>query len=74
MATVPCPSPGGRAAAFRRLSGGRVEGNGTTQVGGIEDHLGEIRFVYCDAGRTIAVYAWDARRRRSFGYVHQAIV
>lgn len=41
-----------------------MECNGTTWVGTLEDDLGEIRYVYCDACRTIAVDAWDARRRR----------
>ena len=41
-----------------------MECNGTTYVGVVEDNLGEIRYVYCDACRTIAVDAWDARRRR----------
>ena len=38
--------------------------NGTTYVGVVEDDLGEIRYVYCDACQTNAVDAWDARRRR----------
>ena len=31
--------------------------NGTTYVGVVEDDLGEIRFTFCDACRTIAVDA-----------------
>ncbi len=38
--------------------------NGTTTVGVVADDLGTIRYVFCDACRTIAVDAWDARRRR----------
>ncbi len=41
-----------------------MECNGTTYVGTLEDDLGETRFVFCDACRTIALDAWDARRRR----------
>ena len=41
-----------------------MECNGTTYVGAVEDDLGTIRVVFCDACRTIAVDAWDARRRR----------
>jgi hypothetical protein len=41
-----------------------MECDGTTYVGRVEDRLGEIRYVFCDACRTIAVDAWDARRRR----------
>ena len=48
-----------------------MECNGTTYVGVVEDDLGEIRYVYCDACRTIAVDAWDARRkRRSWGITY----
>lgn len=41
-----------------------MECNGTTYVGTLEDDLGDIRFTFCDACRTIAVDAWDARRKR----------
>ena len=41
-----------------------MECNGTTCVGAFEDDLGTIRVVFCDTCRTIAVDAWDARRRR----------
>ncbi len=41
-----------------------MECNGTTYVGTLEDDLGEIRYVFCDACRTIAVDSWDARRKR----------
>ncbi len=30
----------------------------------VRDDLGEVRFVYCDACRSIAVEPWDRRRRR----------
>ena len=41
-----------------------MECNGTTYVGAVEDDLGTIRVVFCDACRTIAADAGDARRRR----------
>ncbi len=41
-----------------------MECNGTTTVGVVEDELGTIRYVFCDACRTIAVDAWDSRRPR----------
>ncbi len=41
-----------------------MECNGTTYVGHVEDDLGGIRYAYCDGCRTIAVDAWDGRRRR----------
>ncbi len=41
-----------------------MECNGTTYVGHVEDDLGSIRYAFCDACRTIAVDAWDERRRR----------
>ncbi len=48
-----------------------MECNGTTYVGTLEDDLGDIRFVFCDSCRTIAVDAWDARRkRRSWGVTY----
>ncbi len=48
-----------------------MECNGTTYVGRLEDDLGEIRFTYCEACRTIAVDSWDARRkRRSWGMTY----
>ncbi len=53
-----------RRGFFRRLSKRAMECNGTTYVGTLEDDLGEIRFVFCDACRTIALDSWDARRRR----------
>ncbi|HYM40787.1 MAG TPA: hypothetical protein VEY12_11725 [Thermoplasmata archaeon] len=40
-----------------------MECNGTTTVDRVADDLGEIRYVFCDACRTIAVDAWDARRK-----------
>ncbi len=48
-----------------------MECNGTTYVGTLEDDLGEIRYVFCNACRTIAVDAWDARqKRRSWGITY----
>lgn len=48
-----------------------MECNGTTFVGTLEDDLGEIRFVFCDACRMIALDAWDSRRkRRSWGITY----
>ncbi len=45
--------------------------NGTTYVGTLEDDLGEIHYTFCDACRTIALDAWDARRkRRSWGITY----
>ncbi len=38
--------------------------NGTPYVGTLEDDLGEITFVFCDACRTITLDSWDARRKR----------
>lgn len=44
---------------------------GTTYVGRVEDELGEIRVVVCDAGRTIAADARDGRRKqRSWGITY----
>lgn len=43
----------------------------TTHVGTLEDDLGEIRFVFCDACRTIALDSWDARgKRRCWGVTY----
>ncbi len=41
-----------------------MECNGTPYVGTLEDDLGEITYVFCDACRTIAVDSWDGRRKR----------
>ena len=41
-----------------------MEGNGTTTVGTVDDGLGTIRVVFCEAGQTITVDAGDARRKR----------
>ncbi len=38
---------------------------GTTYAGTLEDDLDEIRFVFCDACRTVSVKSWNARRRRT---------
>ncbi len=48
-----------------------MECNGTTYVGQVEEDLGQIRYVFCDACRTIAVDAWDShRKRRSWGITY----
>ncbi len=48
-----------------------MECNGTTYVGMLEDDLGEIRVVFCDACRTIALDSWDARgKRRSWAITY----
>ena len=46
-------------SAFRSM-----ECKGTTTVGTVDDGLGAIRVVFCEAGRTIAGDAGDARRKR----------